>query len=64
MKNNLKSTFHTKISLKAIKPEENIFEIFPTEKTKRKMSKNKYFSPEFSRDISINNSQNNIKEIK
>ena len=63
MKNNLKSTFHTKISLKAIKPEENIFEIFPTEKTKRKMSKNKYFSPEFSRDISINNSQNNIKEI-
>ena len=48
MKNNLKSTFHTKISLKAIKPEENIFEIFPTEKTKRKMSKNKYFSPEFS----------------
>ena len=63
MKNELTSTFNTKISLKAFKPEENIYEMFPTEKTKRKMSKNKYFSPEFSRDITINNSQNNIKEI-
>ncbi len=63
MKNDLKFNFNTKISLKAINPEENIYEIFPTEKTKRKISKNKYFSPEFSRDVTINNSQNNIKEI-
>ena len=63
MKENLSISTQTKISLKAFKPEENIYEMFPTEKTKRKMSKNKYFSPEFSRDVTINNSQNNIKEI-
>ena len=58
------STFsQTNISLKAIKPEENIYEIFPTEKHRKKIIKRKFFSPEMSFNLTLNNFQNNIHDL-
>ena len=58
------STFsQTNISLKAIIPEENIYEIFPTEKHRKKIIKRKFFSPEMSFNLTLNNFQNNIHDL-
>ena len=70
MKENLSISTQTKISLKAFKPEENIYDIFPTEKFNKSLSKRKFNSSEFSSNISYiiqsniksNNKYNNNKE--
>ena len=64
MKSDFISFSQSKISLKAIKPEENIFEVYPTEKYKKTFPKRKFFSSaEFTPQLSLNTTQNNIKEI-
>ena len=62
MKENLSISTQTKISLKAFKPEENIYEIFPTGKYNKNLTKRKFYSSELSSNISYN-IQNNIKSL-
>ena len=51
MKENLSISTQTKISLKAFKPEENIYEIFPTGKYNKNLTKRKFYSSELSSNI-------------
>ena len=62
MKENLSISTQTKISLKAFKPEENIYDIFPTEKFNKNLSKRIFNSSELLSNISYKN-QSNIKSI-